>query len=93
MKKLTMLAMLFLIATPVLADGHTNSNQLLNKDEFLNKDECSELKDGIAELLMISDYYWQELEEDSEKKELYEAIAFYSQQAANYSTIYDVWCD
>ena len=25
--------------------------------------------------------------------QLYEAIAFYSQQAANYSTIYDVWCD
>jgi hypothetical protein len=87
MKKLTMLVMLFLIANPVLADGHANSNQLMNKDE------CSELKDGIAELLMISDYYWQELEKDTEKKELYEAIAFYSQQAANYSTIYDVWCD
>ena len=82
-----MLAMLFLITDPVLADGHKNSNQLMNKDE------CSELKDGIAELLMISDYYWQELEKDAEKKELYEAIAFYSQQAANYSTIYDVWCD
>ena len=87
MKKLTMLVMLFLKANPVLADGHANSNQLMNKDE------CSELKDGIAELLMISDYYWQELEKDAEKKELYEAIAFYSQQAANYSTIYDVWCD
>ena len=87
MKKLTMLAVLFLITAPVLADGHSNSNQLMNKDEF------SELKDGIAELLMISDYYWQELEKDAEKKELYEAIAFYSQQAANYSTIYDVWCD
>jgi len=87
MKKLTMLVMLFLIANPVLADGHKNSNQLMNKDE------CSELKNGIAELLMISDYYWQELEKDAEKKELYEAIAFYSQQAANYSTIYDVWCD
>ena len=87
MKKLTMLAVLFLITAPVLADGHSNSNQLMNKNE------CSELKDGIAELLMISDYYWQELEKDAEKKELYEAIAFYSQQAANYSTIYDVWCD
>ena len=59
----------------------------------MNKDECSELKNCIDELLMISYYYCQELEEDAEKKELYEAIAFYSQQAANYSTIYDVWCD
>ena len=50
MKKLMMLATLFLIATPVLADGHKNSNQLMNKDE------CYELKDGITELLMISDY-------------------------------------
>ena len=87
MKKLTMFVAVFLITTPVLAAGHKNSNQ------FMNKDECSELKNGIAELLMISDYYWQELEKDAEKKELYEAIAFYSQQAANYSTIYDVWCD
>ena len=79
--------MVFLITTPVLSEGHKNSNQLMNKEE------CSELKNGIAELLMISDYYWQELEKDAEKKELYEAIAFYSQQAANYSTIYDVWCD
>ena len=87
MKKLIMLATIFLITTPVLADGHKNSNQLMSKDE------CSELKNGITELLMISEYYWNELEKDSEKKELYEAIAFYSQQAANYSTIYDVWCD
>ena len=87
MKKLMTLIAVFLITAPVLADGHKNSNQLMNKDE------CSELKNSIAELLMISDYYWQELEKDAEKKELYEAIAFYSQQAANYSTIYDVWCD
>ena len=87
MKKLTILATLFLIATPVLAEGHKNSNQLMNKEE------CAELKNGISELLLISEYYWTELEKDSEKKELYEAIAFYSQQAANYSTIYDVWCD
>ena len=50
MKKLTMLATLFLMATPILADGHKNSNQLMNKDE------CSELKNGIAELLMVQDY-------------------------------------
>ena len=87
MKVLITLAMIFLITPPVLADGHKNSNQLMNKEE------CAELKKGISELLLISEYYWTELEKDSEKKELYEAIAFYSQQAANYSTIYDVWCD
>ena len=86
MKRLMMIAAVFSMTTPVLADEHKNSNQLMNIEE------CSELKNGIAELLMISDYYWQELEKDAEKKELYEAIAFYSQQAANYSTIYDVWC-
>ena len=42
---------------------------------------------------VLADYFWKELEKDSENKQLYEAIAFYSQQAANYSTIYDVWCD
>jgi hypothetical protein len=78
--------MLFVI-TSAFAGGHKNDGQLMNKKE------CSEMKEGITELLMVADYFWKEIEKDSENKELYEAVAFYSQQAANYSTIYDVWCD
>tara|TARA_B100001250_G_C19652778_1_gene723473 strand:+ start:399 stop:662 length:264 start_codon:yes stop_codon:yes gene_type:complete len=83
---LIIVTMLFVI-TPAFAGGHKNDGQLMNKKE------CSEMKEGITELLMVADYFWKEIEKDSENKELYEAVAFYSQQAANYSTIYDVWCD
>ena len=43
---------------------------------FMNKQECNELKNGIAELLMLTDYYWKELEKDNENRDLYEAVAF-----------------
>ena len=48
--------------------------------------------------LVVCDEVWKEGEKatavgrEADKK-VYEGIAFYSQQAANYSVIYDVWCD
>ena len=87
MKQSLIIAMMLFVITPAFAGGHKNDGQLMNKKE------CSEMKEGITELLMVADYFWKEIEKDSENKELYEAVAFYSQQAANYSTIYDVWCD
>ena len=87
MKQMLIIATMLFVITPAFAGGHKNDGQLMNKKE------CSEMKEGITELLMVADYFWKEIEKDSENKELYEAVAFYSQQAANYSTIYDVWCD
>ena len=87
MKSWLIIATMLFVITPAFAGGHKNDGQSMNKKE------CSEMKEGITELLMVADYFWKEIEKDSENKELYEAVAFYSQQAANYSTIYDVWCD
>ena len=87
MKQSLIIAMMLFVITPAFAGGHKNDGQLMNKKE------CSEMKEGITELLMVADYFWKEIEKDAENTELYEAVAFYSQQAANYSTIYDVWCD
>ena len=87
MKGWLLLVMVFFVVTPANAAGHKNDDRLMNKEE------CTELKAGIAELLLVADYYRKEIEKDTEKKELYEAAAFYSQQAANYSTVYHVWCD
>ena len=87
MKSWLIIATMLFVITPAFAGGHKNDGQLMNKKE------CSEMKEGITELLMVADYFWKEIEKDAENKELYEAVAFYSQQAANYSTIYDVWCD
>ena len=87
MKKLIIFAMVFFVIPMSNADEHKSETT------FMDKQECSELKNGIAELLMVADYYWKEIEKDNENEDLYEAVAFYSQQAANYSTVYDVWCD
>ena len=87
MKKLTIFAIIFFALPMASADEYKS------EATFMNKQECNELKNGIAELLMVADYYWKEIEKDNENKDLYEAVAFYSQQAANYSTIYNVWCD
>ena len=87
MKNWLIIATMLFVITPAFAGGHKNDGQIMNKKE------CSEMKEGITELLMVADYLWKEIEKDSENKELYEAVAFYTQQAANYSTIYDVWCD
>ena len=87
MKNWLIIATMLFVITPAFAGGHKNDGQIMNKKE------CTEMKEGITELLMVADYLWKEMEKDSENKELYEALAFYSQQAANYSTIYDVWCD
>ena len=87
MKNWLIIAAMLFVITPAFAGGHKNDGKIMNKKE------CSEMKEGITELLMAADYLWKEMEKDSENKELYEALAFYSQQAANYSTIYDVWCD
>ena len=87
MKNLIIFAMIFFVMPMASADEHKSETT------FMNKQECSELKIGITELLMVADYYWKEIEKDSENVDLYEAVSFYSQQAANYSTVYDVWCD
>ena len=77
----------------IFAIQSANADDHNSEATIMSKQECSELQEGIAELLMVADYYWKEVERDGENKERYEAVAFYSQQAANYSTVYDVWCD
>ena len=92
MKKIILISFIFLVGGSAWAGGHDHN------DDLINKQDCKEMKQGIGELLGAADYLWKEVEkatavgkETNEK--IYEGIAFYSQQAANYSVIYDVWCD
>ena len=80
-----------------------SSNLIFADEELLTKKECEETKNGIKEMLGIADYHFKETDnnnsliqsEEQRKKNEEEllggAIAF-SQIAANYSIIYDVWC-
>ena len=92
MKKLVLISFMFLAGGPAWAGGHDHD------DDLISKRDCKEIKQGIGEALGIADYFWKEIEKASAAgKEvdtsIYEGAAFYSQQAANYSVVYDVWCD
>ena len=56
MKNWLIIATMLFVITPAFAGGHKNDGQLMNKKE------CSEMKEGITELLMVADYFWKELE-------------------------------
>ena len=91
MKRIILIgAMLFTTGTTI-AGGHEENNSLLSKAE------CRELKEGIGEALGAADYCWKQAEQATENgmdadKE-YAAAGFFSQQAANYTIVYDVWCN
>ena len=91
MKRIILIGVMLFTTGTIIAGGHEENNSLLSKAE------CKELKEGISEALGVADYFWKQIEEAAEKgvdadKE-YEAAGFYSQQAANYTIIYDVWCN
>jgi len=96
MKKIILISLLFLPGSMTWAGGHN--------DSLLNESNCEEMKQGIGEAMSIADYLFKEIEKNNAKdqpenkrkateQELYAAAGFVSQQAANYSIMYDVWCD
>ena len=49
-------------------------------------------EDGIAGLLSLSEAVWEEIEMNPENEEKWLEVSVMADIAANYSTIYDVWC-
>ena len=96
MKKIILIGLLLLPGSMTWAGEHN--------DSLLNESNCEEMKQGIGEAMGIADYLFKEIEKNNTKdqpenkrkateQELYAAAGFMSQQAANYSIMYDVWCD
>lgn len=96
MKKIILIGLLLLPGSMTWAGGHN--------DSLLSESNCEEMKQGIGEVMGIADYLFKEIEKinakdqpenerKAAKQELYAAAGFMSQQAANYSIMYDVWCD
>ena len=93
MRKFLLMAILCFSAPFVLASDH----------DLLDEEACKKTKEGIGYFLGVADYLFKETEKNNktmqteeEKKANEEellggAIAF-SQLAANYSTVYEVWC-
>ena len=96
MKTIILIGLLLLPGSMAWAGGH--------KDSLLNESNCEEMKQGIGTFMGIADYLFKEIEKNNAKdqpenerkaaeQELYAAAGFMSQQAANYSIMYDVWCE
>ena len=93
MRRDILITILFCSTPFVFASGH----------DLLDEKACKETKEGIGYFLGVADYLFKENEKNNQKmlseKErkaneedlLTGAIAF-SQLAANYSTVYEVWC-
>ena len=54
--------------------------------------DCKETKDGILGLLALNESIWNEIEKDPENEEKWLEVSIIADLAANYSTIYDVFC-
>ena len=88
----------FFLCFPVVADGHKDNEKAM-KDKFMNNPNylldfktCKEVKDGVSGLLSLGDSIWEEIELNPENEEKWLEVSVLSDMAANYSTIYNVWC-
>ena len=93
MRKIILLTLLSCSASFVFASEH----------DLLDAEACKETKEGIGYFLGIADYLFKENEKNNKtmqteeerkanEKELFGGAIAFSQLAANYSTVYEVWC-
>ena len=97
MKNFTMILSFFLCFN-LVADDHMDKRKAM-KDKFMNNPnylmdfrECKEIKDGVTGLLSLSNSVWEEIELNPEIEEKWLEVSVLADMAANYSTIYNVWC-
>jgi len=93
MRKIILITLLSCSASFVFASEH----------DLLDAESCKETKEGIGYFLGIADYLFKENEKNNKimqteeerkanEKELFGGAIAFSQLAANYSTVYEVWC-
>ena len=82
----------------ISADNHNKSEKNVKEkmqnhpNILLSYKECKETKDGIGDLLQAADSVWKEIEMYPENEKKWAEATVLSDLAANYSTVYDVWC-
>ena len=93
MYKLILISVLF-FSLISHGDGHENIKEKFTNhpNYLLSFEECKETKNGIAELLSATDSVWKEIELNPMNEKKWIEASGLSNLAANYSTIYDVWC-
>ena len=96
MRHLLLTLSLFL-SLGMVADHHKNKAEKSkegskNPNHLMTFKQCKETKDGVGGLLYLADKAWEEIEEDPENEDKWGEAMILANMAANYSTIYDVWC-
>ena len=97
MKKMLLMVISF-FSVILVADNHKGSmdkarDSLINHpNNLMSFKDCKDTKDGIAELLAYSESVWNQTEMVPENEEKWLEVSFLAELAANYSTVYDVWC-
>ena len=96
MRHLLLTLSLFL-SLGMLADHHKKSDENAkngpkNPNHLMTFKQCKETKDGVGGLLSLADKTWKEIEDDPEDEDKWLEAALLADLAANYSTVYDVWC-
>jgi hypothetical protein len=97
MNKILIMPMVF-FSVMIGADNHNKSDKNAKErmqnhpNILLSYKECKETKDGISDLLSAADSVWKEIEKYPENEKKWAEAAALADLAANYSTIYDVWC-
>ena len=82
----------FILDENIEMSGKAKERMMNNPNYLMNRKECKEVKDGVAELLLMSDGIWEEIKKDPEDKDKWAEVMALSSLASNYSNIYDVWC-
>ena len=97
MKKMLLLVISFL-SVILVADNHKDSmdkareSMINHPNNLMSFKDCRDTKDGIADLLAYSESVWSQIEMDPENEDKWLEVSFLAELAANYSTVYDVWC-
>ena len=96
--KILLLTSIGFLSLFISADDHDSAVKNA-KERFANHPnhllsfkDCKETKDGVGGLLELSDSVWKKIEMDPDDEESWMEAAVLADLAANYSTIYDVWC-
>ena len=81
-----------------ITDGHMDSKKnkkekfMDNPNYLMSFKECNETKEGIAGLLALNESIWKDIEANPENEDKWIEVSLIGDLAANYSTIYDVFC-
>ena len=102
MKKIIVLLLSTFIASGAVADDHAKSKSEKEYEPgrhfLLDAQDCKDTKDGVGRMLFMADELFDEIKthggDKSKKwnKEKWGKAAFFSGLAADYSTVYQVWC-